>query len=143
MLRDYVYSQDASRIHRALAQFDVLLPPEKGAVALVSFQMLTPDSFVWRFRIGDAVYYLYAEDFVSGLDGVRAELESVISQSHNLTFIPVKKPGVFSNTQPFTSATVYEEPEDVENMMKFAAESGFDFVFLCRSDEDASDAFFN
>ncbi len=40
-------------------------------VDVKSFNMLTPDSFLWRLRMIDLTYYLYAGDYFPNLQHVR------------------------------------------------------------------------
>ena len=143
MLRDYVYTLDASLIERALSRFDILMPDEKHKRALIEFQILTPDSFIWRFLIDGAVYYLYAEDYVEGLDDVRNKISLYAVKNADLKFIKARQHKQFDNTEPVKNSAVYQEPEDYNEMKLYTIDSGFDFVFLCKSSEDASNALFN
>jgi hypothetical protein len=143
MLRDFVYTLDPSLIERTLARFDIVIPEERGAHALIEFQVLSPDSFIWRFLIDGAVYYMYAEDYVEGLEYVRGEISAYAIDEIELEFIKAKQQKEFEDTDPVKNATVYKPPEDYDKMKQFAVSSGYDFVFLCRSSEDASGALFN
>lgn len=143
MLRDYIYDLDASHIGKVFKRFDHTMPEDESGVALIEFRVLTPDSFIWRFLIGNAVYYLYAEDFIEGLESVEKSILEGIGKEVNLEFIKVKEPKEFNDSEPHIGATTYTQPNDSANMMLYAADSGHDFVFLCKSDEKASDAYFN
>ena len=144
MIRDFVHTLDTSSIKQALTQFKLTLTEAAtGAIALLEFQVLTPDSFVWRFLINGVVYYLYAEDFVEGLDEIRYALNHISKSSSNLEFIEAKEPRKFEDTDPVRTATIYKKPRNEGEMMKFTVESGYDFVFLCRSDEGSNEAYFN
>jgi hypothetical protein len=143
MLRDYVYTLDASLIERTFSRFDILIPEEKHKHALIEFQVLTPDSFIWRFLIDGTVYYLYAKDYVQGLDDVRNKINLYAVKDADLEFIKAKQQKQFDDAEPVRNSTVYQEPEDYNEMKQYAVDSGFDFVFLCKSSEDASNALFN
>ncbi len=144
MIRDFVHSLDTSSINQTLSRFKLDLPEAAtGGIALLEFRVLTPDSFVWRFLINGVVYYLYAEDFVEGIDDIRSKLNHVSKSSSNLVFIEAKEPRKFNEADPVRVATVYRRPKNESEMMKFTVESGYDFAFLCKSDEDSNDAYFN
>ena len=143
MIRDFVYTLDPALIERVLSQFSIVVPNEKHTLALIEFQVITPDSFVWRFLIDGAVYYLYAEDYVQGLEDVRSKIGSYATKDAALDFIKAKQQKEFDDTEPAKSAMVYKEPEDYDEMKHFTVDSGYDFVFLCKSSEDASRALFN
>ena len=144
MIRDFVHTLDTSSIKQVLTQFKLDIPElATGGITLLEFKVLTPDSFVWRFLINGVVYYLYAEDFVEGLDYVRSELDHISKKASHLEFIETKTHIKFESTSPVRAAKIYKKPKDKDEMMKFAVESGYDFVFLCKSDEDSNDAYFN
>lgn len=144
MVRDFVHTLDTSQIKQTLTQFKLNLPEAAtGGIALLEFKILTPDSFMWRFLINGAVYYLYAEDFIEGLNSVRHTLNRIAKHSSNLEFIEAKQHGKFENTDPARTATIYKKPKNKDEVMKFAVESGYDFVFLCKSNEDSNNAYFN
>jgi len=143
MLRDYTYTLDSSLIINALKRFNLDIPEALGAMALLEFKLLTPDSFMWRFLINGTIYYLYAEDFVEGLENVRGEIGANIRHSPNLKFIEARMKKEFENTEPVASAEIYKKSDGSREMMKYAIDSGYDFVFLCRSDEDTRNALFN
>jgi hypothetical protein len=50
---------------------------------------------------------------------------------------------MFDDAGPVKSAMVYAKPDKRADMMEYAVDSGYDFVFLCKSDEEADDAYFN
>lgn len=143
MLRDFVYSLDSAVVMQALGKFDLPMPAEKHKFSLLEFRVLTPDSFAWKFLINEVIYHLYAEDFVQGLADVRSKISSYATNGKELTFIKAKHPEEFANAGPVKSATVYDRPKDADEMMAYAVSSGYDFVFLCRSDEDAGRALFS
>jgi len=141
MLRDFVYSPNAQIALDTLKQFDFTLPKEKGGVALTSFEVITPDSFIWRIYAGD-IYYLYAEDYVPGLGYISSVFERYL-KSKEWEFVPIRNPRNFEQSSPVRQADVYNGPDDAEDMMEYAGESGYDFVFLVRSNEDPSWALFS
>jgi hypothetical protein len=69
MIRDFMLVDGTSPLKQLLTRFKLNLPEETGSVTLLEFKALTPDSFLWRLLISKTVYYLYAEDFVEGVDG--------------------------------------------------------------------------
>ena len=143
MLRDYIYTLDASLIERTLSRFNILISEEKHKHALIEFQVLTPDSFIWRFLINGIIYYLYAEDYVQGLDDVRNKINSYAVEGADLEFIKANQQKQFDDAEPVKNSAVYQEPEDYDEIKQYAVDSGFDFVFLCKSSEDAGNALFN
>jgi hypothetical protein len=143
MLRDYIYSLDPTLLEWSFGRFDIAIPKRKGGITLLEFRIISPDSFMWRFLIDRHVYYLYAEDFVAGLDDIEEKIVHATNKQMNLEFIRAKEAKDFHESEPYMNSAVYEPPIDEEQMMKFAIDSGYDFVFLCKSDEDISDAFFN
>jgi hypothetical protein len=144
MIRDFVHTLDTSSIKQVLTQFKLSLPEvATGGIALLEFKVLTPDSFVWRFLINGVVYYLYAEDFVESLDDIRSKLNRISKSASSLELIETKERIKFEDADPVRAATIYKKPKNKDEMMKFAVESGYDFVFLWKSDEDSNDAYFN
>lgn len=142
MLRDYIYTLDRGLIKEVFSKFLIDLPDSEDGVALVQFKVLSPDSFVWKFSIAGSIYYLYAEDFVSGIEDIRLKLSYIAPEFSKFDFVFAKDPNKFEDSSPVKSSTIYAKPEDSAKMMEYAVESGHDFVFLAKSDEDANDAFF-
>lgn len=139
MLRDFAYSPNQELITTALKQFDLEVPDK---YTLLHFELLSPDSFMWRLRIGSAIYYVYAEDFISGMDDIVNAFNKLIGDSQ-WELVRAKNIKKLHDTSPFKSATVYQEPENVSEMMHYAVDSGHDFVFLARSRESVEDAYFS
>lgn len=139
MLRSFRYSPDKEHVLEALSCFDIELPER---IALVRFEVITPDSFMWRMMIGDSVYYLYAEDYVPGLKHVQAIINQYLEKD-DWNFIKPRITIEFENSTPVKGASTYKKAEDADAMMKYAVDSGHDFVFLVRSSEDASNAQFS
>lgn len=142
MLRDYIHTLDRGLIKEVFSKFLIELPDGESGVTLIQFKVLSPDSFVWKFSIAKSIYYLYAEDFVSGIEDIRLKLSYVAPESSKFDFVLVKDPNKFEESSPVKASTIYAKPEDSAKMMEYAVESGHDFVFLARSDEDVNDAFF-
>lgn len=142
MLRDFVHHPDSTLIEQILDQFSLPLDKERSFV-LIEFQVLSPDSFVWRLLVNKVVYYLYAEDYVEGLEDIKNKVMSYAVQDTELDFVKARQHEKFDRAQPVNNAVVYEKPEDSTKMMQFAISSGYDFVFLCKSSEAASYALFN
>ncbi len=135
MLRDYTLTENWRLLDAALEQF-IELPPR---LSLIGFTELSPDSFLWKIFDGETVYYLYVEDYVPSLGYVREEIQAFWPADMQLEFIPVKKPIAFEDSTPNKVADIYKPPADEYNFAKYAAQSGYDFVFLLRSDEKLGD----
>ena len=141
MLRDFIIYPDMNIMRAVLSQFMIQLPDDPYYISIVRFEVITPDLFIWRLSIGQKIYYLYAEDYTD-FNRVKQVLHRYVN-SRNLHFMPVKKPAAFQEASPVTSAQVYMEPEDSGEMIRYAAQSGYDFVFLAASTEDGSNAYFS
>ena len=136
MLRNFEYPPAADSLREILGRFKIELPEY---ISLVRYEVITPDSFMWRLQIGDSVYYLYAEDYVPGLDHVKSIFNQYIEKD-DWSFVKPIEAIKFQDASPVKGATTYKEPIDSDNMMQYAVDSGYDFVFLARSSEDADDA---
>ena len=143
MLRDYVHDLNPLHIGEVFKKFDSNIQADTATIALLEFRVISPDSFIWRFLIDDSVYYLYAEDHIESFEYVKDAIHGAIKRPTGFEFIKVKKSKNFTESEPYKSADVYAEPKDSETMMLYAAESGYDFVFFCKSHEDANEAYFN
>lgn len=77
VLRDFVYTTDQRLLMHVLQRFGIVVP-QGEYIALLRFEVITPDSFIWRLGIGKHVYYLYAEDYIPGLDHVRKVVSSYL-----------------------------------------------------------------
>lgn len=143
MIRDFMIVDDTSPLGQLLGRFKLQIPQPAGSITVLEFKVLTPDSFLWRLLIGKTVYYLYAEDFIEGMDDVRHKLARLAKSSANLEFIKVREREEFEDAEPVKAATLYKIPSSKKELMKFAASSGYDFVFLCKSSENGNDAYFN
>lgn len=142
MIRDFVYNPKASQIVEILQQFGFELSNEEFPFALLRFEILTPDSFMWRLLIDENIYYIYAEDYVSGLDYIKNVFDSYL-EDHKWEFVIPSKAITFESASPVVGADIYQEPNDKAEMMKYAADSGHDFVFVIKSSENAGDAQFS
>ena len=143
MLSDFIHTTESKYLIEMLDQFDIEPHKEKYPFILIEFQILSPDSFVWRLLIGSTVYYLYAEDYVSDLAYVHEVVSSYAVKNAHLDFIEVKEQQEFDTAQPVKRAEVYKKPDAYETMKHYAASSGYDFVFLCKSNENSRDIYFN
>ncbi|MEO7904963.1 MAG: hypothetical protein ABIR91_04175 [Candidatus Saccharimonadales bacterium] len=136
MLRDYEYTENWRLLDAALQQFIDL--PER--LSLVGFVALSPDSFMWKIFDGTTLYYLYAEDHVPSLDHVLHSIPPEFKPTAaTLELIPVKHVVAFEDTTPNLTAQIYTPPQDEYNFARYAAQSGYDFVFLMRSSESIGD----
>ena len=143
MLRDFIRLHDTSPLRQILARFKLELPETAGYCTLLEFRMLTPDSFLWKLLINGTIYYLYVEDFVESIATIHHKLAATLKESPALEFVEAKEPTQFKTAAPVKAAALYKRPENTTELMKYAVDSGYDFVFLCRSDEDSSNAYFN
>lgn len=141
MLRHFSQQPNLYLIKDVLAQFDNPVPEKQ--ITLIEFQTLSPDSFRWRLLLDGVVYYLYAEDHISNFKDVQNKINSWFAPNAKIDFIKTKQRENFADTMPFKSAAVYKEPSDYDQMKLYAIRSGYDFVFLCKSNEDPSNALFN
>ena len=131
MLRDYERTQNWRLLDTALEMF-IELP---SRLSLIGYQELSPDSFLWKIYDGQNIYYLYAEDYVPSLYHVRKEIQAFWPDKLNLEFIPVLHNVAFEDSSPNKTADIYKAPEKEYEFMKYAGQSGYDFVFLLKSDE--------
>lgn len=131
MLRDYKYTENWRLLDAALEQF-IELPPR---LSLVGFTALSPDSFLWKIFDGANIYYLYAEDYVPSLDHVRERIQDFSPMKISLNFLPVKRQVAFEDSLPNQGVEIYKPPKDEYEFSKYAAQSGYDFVFLLKSSE--------
>lgn len=131
-----------AEINQLLSKFDIPDSSETQKFSLLRYECLSPDSFMWRVTDGRSIYYLYAEDYVSGLDHIKKIFTSYM-ESEDWKLVRNKQPINFSESEPVVSASTYEEPKDSAEMMQFAVSSGFDFVFLAQSTENAEDGLFS
>lgn len=131
MLRNYEYTENWHLLDRALEDFIDL--PEH--LSLIGYSALSPDSFLWKIFDGESIYYLYAEDYVPSLEHVRERFLDFLPKKIDLEFMPVKRPLVFEDSSPNQSAKIYKPPENEYEFARYAAQSGFDFVFLLKSSE--------
>lgn len=129
MLRDYEYTENWRLLDRALEQFIEL--PER--LSLAGFIALSPDSFLWQIFDGNTTYYLYAEDYVPSLEHVTKSIQDFYQTEIDLGFIPVRQPIAFEDSAPNLTAETYKPPRDEYEFAKFAAQSGYDFVFLLKA----------
>lgn len=140
MLRDFEYSPSSGQLRDVLSRFGI--KPAKASFALLKFEVLTPDSFMWRVFAGGCLYYLYAEDYIPDLDHVKKVFDGYL-EGGKWDFVEPVETIKFETASPVTATTVYKEPEGAGEMMKYAVDSGFDFVFLAKSHEDAGFAQFS
>lgn len=121
-LRDFVYTLDSSKVIDVLREFDIEVPKDRGNLALLRFEVITPDSFMWRLSVNGSVYYLYVEDYVPDLNYIK-NVYNLYLESTDWELIEPR--------QPKTG-----EPTDY-------VISGFDKVFLAKSKEEISNSLFS
>lgn len=126
MLRD-LYAYGTEELKDVLGKFKL---NDSRLIDITKFQMLTPDSFIWRLRMTNGVYYLYAEDFIESLEHVKRSIQEVAGP-HPGKFIEAIEQKEFEELEPVLNSEVYAEPDEYnEQIMKFAVDSGHDLVFL-------------
>jgi hypothetical protein len=134
MLRDYAYTNNWELVELAIARF-ISIPRD---LKLVGFGEITPDSFIWKLYDIDTkrFFYLYAEDYVPNLDHVRNILRKLAPDGAALDLLPIRQNKAFEDSSPNLFANIYKPPTDEYYFSYYAAESGYDFVFLAVSDEE-------
>jgi hypothetical protein len=132
MLRSYAYSTKQEEIAQVLEQFAIKMPKH---IAIERFEALSPDSFLWKLKLDDVVFYLYAEDYVPGLAYIKKTFAEQIPSS-DWQLIKAKRAKTFEASSPVARANTYKKAADADDMMAYAVPSGYDFVFLAKSSED-------
>lgn len=131
MLRDEAAGSPA--LHDVLESFQ--LGEDEVLIDVKQFRMLTPNSFMWCLRMSEYVYYLYAVDFVNTLEEITDTLR-IATDGTPGELVLAAKPLDFDSASPVSSSTIYEKPTDFDSKIAhYAAESGYDFVFLYRTDQ--------
>jgi hypothetical protein len=143
MLRDYPFTLSPKVFKPVLEQFDMEHPGKDANIALLEFKVITPDSFIWKFLINDAIYYLYAEDFIDSLKSVSESIKALMKDQSEFEYVKIKHPKDFENAGPVLVSTKYKRPDDYETMKLYSADADYDFAFLVKSKEDPSEAYFN
>lgn len=137
MLRDEANGSPA--LHAVISQFDI---GDETVIDVVAFRKLRPNCFLWKVRMSDYIYYVYAEDFVESLEQVTDTLR-IATEGTPGELVAAKVPMDFASASPVMSASIYEKPSDFDDKIAhYTVESGYDFVFLFRTDE-ASDKDFD
>ncbi len=139
MLRDFLHKPSLSVVHETVNRFDVEII---DGIDILRFEVISPDSFMWRLQIDDNIYYLYAEDYVPGLGYISSVFSRYI-ENNEWSFVKPRKAIDFEDATPVLSARVYEKSDDSDDMMQYTVDSGYDFVFLAKSGEDADRALFS
>lgn len=142
MLRDFQYNPNAQLLFDVLKRFDLDSQAHVSMLSILRFELLSPDSFAWKLLLGNTIYYLYAEDFIPDLSYVKDTLTEYIG-TEKWIFIPVQKPVAFESAAPVKGAEIYQKPSDADELMRYAVDSGHDFVFLAKTLENSDDAHFS
>lgn len=122
-LRDH-YAYASPELENCLVRFEL---GDAKLVDVKSFQMLTPDSFIWKLRFSDGMYYLYAEDYAPDLAHVSQQIADYTGGQTG-HFVETNDQKEFEHLRA--------KPKDYDmNMIKYAVDSGFDLVFLYKIDE--------
>ena len=141
MLRDFQYEPSPEQLHKVLRQFDLDDSSATAQLDILRFEVLSPDSFVWRIVLNRAVYYLYAEDYLEDLDYLKNTLNDYIG-SDSWVLVKPRELLVFENSSPVKGASIYVKNPKKELLMEYAVDSGYDFVFLAKTLENSDDAHF-
>lgn len=142
MLRDFQYNPTLILITEVLQRFSLDHISSKSHVDILRFEVISPDSFMWKLLLGNAVYYLYAEDYISSAEYVKGVFNEYLG-SDKWDFVSSRNALVFESSSPVKGASVYQKSEDAEAVMKYAVDSGYDFVFLVKTLENPDDAHFS
>ncbi len=135
MLRDFVTNPSKNYLVEVLNDFGV----DQSHLRVLRFEVISPDSFMWRLEMDSAIYYLFAEDYIPGLEYVRGVFNQYL-QSSNWSFVRPATQRTFEESSPVKTATVYTPPNANDEFSIFATDSGHDLVFLCKSQEDYKDS---
>ncbi len=69
------YAYGTKDLVDCLNQFEI---GESVLVDVKLFQMLSPDAFLWKLRLTNGLYYLYAEDYVESVDAIEKYFTDLI-----------------------------------------------------------------
>lgn len=142
MLRDFAHAPDIYLVRDIFFEFQLEADETlEGPMTIIWFKVLSPDSFAWKVALGSRIYLIYAEDYIKSLDYVKRQMRE-LSGGTELEFKKVHDAQHFAKASPVRHATLYKRPVRANEMMQYAATSGYDFVFLARSIEAYEDAFF-
>jgi len=141
MLRNFQYDPQASHITEVLERFNLDYSSRESHLDVLRFEVLSPDSFMWKILIGNAVCYLYAEDYVSDVDYIKDVFNDYL-ESDKWDFIKPKQILKFESLGPVQRAEVYEKYNRADDLMQYAVDSGHDYVFLVKTLENPDDAHF-
>lgn len=141
MLRNFQYDPNQDQLLEVLQKFKLDFNAQKSPIDVLRFEVLSPDSFMWKLLLGNAIYYLYAEDYVSGIDYIQDEFNDYLG-TEKWEFVRPNKVSSFEESEPVKSAEVYEKPERADDLMEYAVSSGYDFVFLVKTLENPDSAHF-
>ena len=137
MLRDYFSNLPTQEFTKIFVQFDTLIDVGNYEFEVIDSDELSPDSFFWKVRVNNELYYMYAEDYVPGLKYISDIINSQVGND-NWEFVKTRETKTADSATPVQHASVYNMDEDSDEMMAYAAQSGFDFVFLVKLFEDVS-----
>lgn len=116
-----------------LKQFGVVT----DKINLLRYEALTPDRFIWFFTINSIRYCLYAEDYVPSIQHVKQTIRDNLTKwnpKDTYKLLEIKDREKREGVSPAKSANTHKSPDRPEEFMKYATTSGFDFVFLGRSE---------
>lgn len=127
MIRDFRYHPSTTQILEVLDRFELNFQAKKPPLDLLRFEVLTPDSFMWKLLLGNTVYYLYAEDYIAGMDELKSTIRYYLKHD-KWNFVPVRD--IDTHTEP------------IHDLMKVTFKSGHDYVTLIKTLENPDDALF-
>ena len=147
MLRDFTTSADGYDINCFLSNFKITNAKyhEFGYVdfTLLGFNVIKPDSFIWKLIINYELYYLYAEDYVISLEQVINTVKDYDKTLTKLEFVKVYNPKKHEKIEPRKKGVIYSEPDKVNSIRLYTVDSGHDHAFLLRTGKSISDAYFS
>jgi hypothetical protein len=141
MLRDFQYNPTTTQLTDVLKRFSLDYNSAKSSIDLLRFEVLSPDSFVWKLLLGSVIYYLYAEDYIPSLDHVKNVINDYVG-NNKWDFVAPQQVIAFESASPVKGADVYQKTERANQLMEYAVDSGYDFVCLVKTLENPDDAHF-
>lgn len=108
---------------------------------LIKFECLSYDSFIWYFKLSGELfdsntYCLYAEDYVPSLSHAINTIDHnqpKLEEESKYQLVRVLQEIDWADSDPVKHSETYKPPDDQKEFMKFAATSGYDFVFLAKN----------
>ncbi len=122
MLRDFEFDHANNLLPDILGRAGIDLGHKEHPIDLLRFEVITPDSFMWRVLVRDTIYYIYAEDYIPHIDHVKDVFDGYLKDKNWEFVTPLPDP---------------------TNTMEHAMVSGYDIIFVVKSSEDSNEAHFS